>query len=138
MRTLFPCLRVSELDRSLAHYTRLGYVVIGRVSGDEDARVMLRFPDDTMITLELVHTPADGPVEVGSGLQHLAIQTDDLAETRRRLIADGLAVGEIEFPGGPDGPKTAWLTDPDGYRTELVEWPAGHPFGMVDADFAQP
>ncbi len=46
-------------------------------------------------------------------------------------------MGEIEFPGGPDGPKTAWLTDPDGYRTELVEWPPGYPFGMVDADFAQ-
>ena len=33
MRTLFPCLRVSDLDRSLGHYTRLGYLVIGRVTG---------------------------------------------------------------------------------------------------------
>ncbi len=135
MRTLFPCLRVADLDRSLAHYSRLGYVLIGRVAGEQDARVMLRFPDDTMITLELFHRPADGPVEVGTAFQHLAIQTDDLADTRRRLAAAGLAVGEIEFPGGPDGPKTAWLTDPDGYRAELVEWPPGHPFGMTDADF---
>jgi lactoylglutathione lyase len=136
MRTLFPSFRVSDLDRSLAHYRLLGYAEIGRLTGDDETLVMLRFPDDTMITLELVHRPADGPVEVGTGFHHLAIQTDDLAETRRRLAAGGLAAGPIEFPGGPDGPKIAWLTDPDGYRAELVEWPPGHPFGMVDADFA--
>ena len=32
---------------------------------------------------------------------------------------------------GPHG-----LTDPDGYRIELVQWPPGHPAGMTAADFA--
>jgi lactoylglutathione lyase len=41
----------------------------------------------------------------------------------------------VEFPGGPDGPQTAWLTDPDGYRIELVQWPPGHPDGITAADF---
>ncbi|MET8868972.1 hypothetical protein ABZW11_39105 [Nonomuraea sp. NPDC004580] len=31
---------------------------------------------------------------------------------------------------------TSWLTDPDGYRIELVQWPPGHPPGMTAADFA--
>jgi hypothetical protein len=30
---------------------------------------------------------------------------------------------------------SAWVTDPDGYRIELVQWPAGHPQGMTEADF---
>jgi lactoylglutathione lyase len=32
--------------------------------------------------------------------------------------------------------RTSWLTDPDGYRIELVQWPPGHPAGMTSADFA--
>lgn len=35
-----------------------------------------------------------------------------------------------------EGMWTAWLTDPDGYRIELVQWPPGHPAGMTAADFA--
>lgn len=50
--------------------------------------------------------------------------------------AAGLTPGPMEFPGGSDGPRTAWLTDPDGYRIELVEWPAGHADGLTAADFA--
>ena len=28
-----------------------------------------------------------------------------------------------------------WLTDPDGYRIELVQWPIGHADGLTRADF---
>jgi lactoylglutathione lyase len=30
------------------------------------------------------------------------------------------------------------VTDPDGNRIELVEWPAGHPRGLTEEDFAPP
>jgi lactoylglutathione lyase len=45
----------------------------------------------------------------------------------------------VETPASPDDSEdfwTAWVTDPDGYRIELVQWPAGHPEGMTDADLA--
>jgi lactoylglutathione lyase len=29
----------------------------------------------------------------------------------------------------------AWVNDPDGYRIELVQWPAGHLEGMTRSDF---
>ena len=87
-----------------------------------------------MATLELVHQPDAGPVETG-GFDHLAIQVDDLAETLATLTELGLAPGEPELPGGPEGPKTVWLVDPDGNRIELVEWPAGHPYSLTAADF---
>jgi lactoylglutathione lyase len=32
-------------------------------------------------------------------------------------------------PAGTDGPQTTWITDPNGYRIELVQWPAGHADG---------
>ena len=30
--------------------------------------------------------------------------------------------------------RTAWVTDPDGYRIELVQWPEGHADGLSAAD----
>lgn len=59
-----------------------------------------------------------------------------LAATLKALTQAGLKPEPVQFPGGSDGPKTSWLTDPDGYRIELVEWPAGHPDGITAADFA--
>ncbi|WP_109505654.1 VOC family protein [Nocardioides speluncae] len=135
MRTLFAAYRVADLERSLDFYTALGYRELGRVGFDNGSGlVVLSFPEEEEATLELVHRSEAGPVEVG-GFDHLAIQVDDLAATLATLTDRGLEPGRPELPGGPDGPKTAWLQDPDGYRIELVQWPAGHPTGLTAADF---
>ncbi|MFI8535284.1 VOC family protein [Streptomyces aquilus] len=137
MKTLFVSYRVSDLARSLAFYTALGYAELGRVELGGGARlVLLTFPGEPAASLELVHRPDAGPVDVGTGFDHLAIQVDALASTLDTLTAAGLRPGPLQYPGGPQGPKTSWLTDPDGYRIELVEWPPGHPDGITAADFA--
>ena len=135
MKTLFPALRMSDMEVALEFYTALGYEIVGSVDfGGGSRLVMLAFPEEPEVSLELVHRPADGPVTPG-GCDHLAVQVDDLDQTRVRLLGGGLRPGEVELPGGPDGPRTAWLVDPDGYRIELVQWPPGHPVGMTRADF---
>jgi lactoylglutathione lyase len=96
---------------------------------------MLKLPGDEVVTLELVHRAAGGPVDVGNGFSHLAVQVDDLSATIEALSQAGLKAGPAERPGGPDGPQTAWLTDPDGYRIELVQWPPGHAYGLTATDF---
>jgi lactoylglutathione lyase len=123
MKTILFAVRVSDLERSLAFYTAVGYLTLTTIPLDDGSSLIwLRLPDEQSVSLELVHRPADGPVETG-GFEHLAIEVDSLAETIERLTAAGLQPGEPELPGGPDGPKTSWLLDPDGYRIELVEWP---------------
>lgn len=137
MKTLFVGYRVTDLDLSLAFYVAIGYIEVGRVAFDDGAcLVMLRFPGEPAVSLELVHRPAEGRVDVGTGFDHLAIQVDNLADTLARLTVAGLEPEPIQYPGGPDGPETSWLTDPDGYRIELVEWPPGHAGGITAADFA--
>src|SRR5690348_10394727 len=137
MRTLHVGLRVSDLERSLAFYAALGYTVVGSVEGTPFGTLfMLRLPGDEFVTIELVHDPARGVADLGSGLNHLVIQVESLEQTVAQLAARGIAAEAPESPGGPDGPRTSWITDPDGYRIELVEWPPGHADGMTEADFA--
>ena len=128
MRTLHVALRVADLERSLAFYTAVGYEVVGSVPETAIGRLtMLKLPDDEFVTVELVHDP-DGPeVDLGTGLSHLVITVKSMDATVAELAAQGI---EAETPTSPDGSddfRTAWITDPDGRRIELVQWPAGHP-----------
>lgn len=137
MRTLHTAYRVTDLDVSLRFYAALGYQVIGRVDLDDGATLtILKFADEAVGTLELVHRPAQGAVQLGTGFSHLVVQVEDLTNTCQALVAAGLCPEPQEQPGGPHGPRTSWLTDPDGYRIELVQWPPGHSDGLSDADFA--
>lgn len=132
MRTLHIGLRVTDLDRSLAFYTALGYAQSGRVPETPfGSLTMLKLPDDPFVALELVHD-AERPVHAVVGFNHLVVQVESLDTRSPDLAGQGI---EAESPSGPDGIRTAWLTDPDGYRIELAQWPPGHPAGMTAADF---
>lgn len=135
MRTLHVGLRVSDLDRSLAFWTALGYEVVGAVPETPLGRLtMLKLPDDPFVAVELVHDPA-GAAAAPGGLSHVVVRVASMADTVRALAARGI---RAEPPSSPDGSEdfaTSWVTDPDGYRIELVQWPAGHPEGMTADDF---
>ncbi|WP_053204790.1 VOC family protein [Jiangella muralis] len=135
MRMLHLGLRVTDLDRSLAFYTAVGYTVAGRVPETPfGSLTMLQLPGDPFISLELVHDPARPVTDTGA-VNHLVVQTDDMAATVADLAAKGLAAEPPVDMG--EGMSTSWLTDPDGYRIELVQWPSGHPEGMTAADFVE-
>lgn len=137
MRTLFVALRVEDLSRSLSFYAALGYSVVGTVGETGIGTLtMLKLPDDPFVTLELVHDPTRGAVEIGTGIDHFVIQVESLEAMSTRLRTRGLDVPPVELPGGEDGPRTVLIRDPDGYPIEVVQWPAGHHVGMTKADFS--
>jgi lactoylglutathione lyase len=136
MRTLHIGLRVADLQRSLAFYRALGYEVVGEVPETGIGRLtMLKLPDDDFVSVELVHDPPRGSVDPG-GFDHLVVGVDDVRAFVRQLSAHGVDAEEPSSPDGSDEFWTATLSDPDGYRVELVQWPPGHPAGMTGADFA--
>ena len=135
MRTLHVGLRVTDLGRSLAFYTAVGYEVVGSVPETPIGHLtMLKLPDDEFVTVELVH---DGnSVEHGTDVSHFVVQVQSMADALDVLADHGI---EPVAPGQErdDGLKTTFIADPDGRRIELVQWPAGHTDGMTAADWPE-
>jgi lactoylglutathione lyase len=137
MRTLHVGIRVADLERSVAFYIGLGYQVMGTVPDTEIGTLtMLKLPRDEFVTIELVHDLGGGEVVVG-GINHFVIQVESMRDTVAELAERGIEVEPPQSPDGSDDFWTAWVIDPDGYRIELVQWPAGHPDGMTAADLSR-
>ena len=140
MKTLLTAYRVGDLASSVDVYARVGFREIGRARFENGTtRVMLNLPGDgQFVTLEPVQEPSVDPLELGNGFSHVAVQVDDLAATLDDLARAGCGAAseDVVLPGDAGEMGLANLRDPDGYRIELVQWPAGHPAGMTAADFA--
>jgi lactoylglutathione lyase len=138
MRTLHFGLRVADLGRSLAFYRAVGYEVVGEVPETGLGHLtMLKLPGDEFVTIELVHQPGSRGAELRPGLSHFVITVDSMATTLAELAAQGI---DSEAPTSPDGSDTfltTWITDPDGNRIELVQWPPGHADGISAADWSE-
>jgi lactoylglutathione lyase len=138
MRTLHLGLRVAGRERSLAFYEAVGYEVVGSVPATALGHLtMLKLPEDEFVTIELVSDPPDGRRVVGSTLSHFVIKVESLCATMEALRSKGVDVDGPEPVDQPSGPQTAWITDPDGNRIELVQWPPGHPDGMTATDWPE-
>ncbi|WP_206665746.1 VOC family protein [Pedococcus bigeumensis] len=99
MKILFPALRVSDLDTSLAFYTSVGLEAVGHVTGDSGVQMaMLAWPWDDEVSLELVDRPDGGPVVPG-GFDHLAIQVDDLAASGATWLRPASTSAGSSLPG---------------------------------------
>jgi lactoylglutathione lyase len=137
VRTLHVGLRVADADRAVAFHTAVGYQVVGRVPETPAGQLtMLKLPDDDVVSVELVFDPGEADRDRGTGLSHLVIQVESMHATITDLRTKGIEAAE---PGSPDGSAdflTTWITDPDGNRIELVQWPAGHPDGLTAAGWS--
>jgi lactoylglutathione lyase len=136
MRTVHFGLRVADRERSVAFYRAVGYEVVGEVPETGIGHLtMLKLPGDEFVTIELVHQ-AGSEVPAGTGLSHFVITVDSMATTVADLATHGIDVEGPTSPDESDDFLTAFITDPDGNRIELVQWPAGHAAGMSAADWA--
>jgi lactoylglutathione lyase len=137
VKTILTACRVRDINHSAAFYVGIGYQEIGRAEFEGGTiRMWLNLPGDgEVVPLELVYEPEVGPLEIGNGFSHLAIQVDDLAAFLSNLSANGIEYDGPHLHGEEHDTKTAFVHDPDGYRIEIVQWPPGHPAEMTRADF---
>ena len=137
MRTLHIGLRVAHRERSVAFYRAVGYEIVGEVPETGIGHLtMLKLPGDEFVTIELVHQ-SGGDAPAGSGLSHVVIAVESMATTVSSLTDAAIDVEGPTSPDETDDFLTAFITDPDGNRIELVQWPPGHAEGMSADDFAE-
>lgn len=139
MKTLHIGLRVAHLERALAFYEALGYEVVGSVPATSLGDLtMIKLPGDPFVTIELV---SRFPASLASGrnaLSHFVVKVESMDTVVAELAAAGIRPDEPPVsPDGSDEFWTAWITDPDGNRIELVQWSSGHPEGLTKADFSE-
>ena len=109
---LYIGLRVSDVTRSVAFYTAIGYEVLGEVAQTEiGALTMLKLPDDEFVALELVHDRSGGPIEP-AGMSHLVIQVDDVHD---RCAVESSRARMPKSPDRPTVPRTS------GRRGQLIQ-----------------
>ena len=92
-------------------------------------RLWKAFPD---AHFEIEHLASNGDTVICVGRMSGTHRGTLLAPGHRQ---EGGVALSATYTGGSDGPRTSWLTDPAGYRIELVQWPPGHPSGITAADF---
>ena len=135
-RTLHFGLRVTDADRSLAFYRKLGYEVVGTVPNTPMGPLtMLKLPRDDWVTLELVSASGSSG-RAGGSINHFVVGVPSMHAALAALETRGVDVGPATSHDPAGEMQTAWLSDPDANRIELVQWPPGHPDGMTAADFA--
>jgi len=125
MRILHTMLRVGDLQRSIDFYTKVLGMKLLRTSENPEYKYSLAFlgygsnPDHA--ELELTYNWGVDTYEMGSAYGHIAISADDIYKTCDQVRAAG---GNITREPGPvKGGTTviAFITDPDGYKVELIE-----------------
>jgi lactoylglutathione lyase len=116
-------IRVSDLDRSIRFYERLGFVCTRRTekSPAGNQLAFLELPGNPHF-LELCYSP-DYRLQVPEDLMHTAIGYPDLIAKCAELEQQGVAIWpdgwRAKFAAGKG--KMAFVTDPDGYEVELLE-----------------
>ncbi|HWT71926.1 MAG TPA: lactoylglutathione lyase [Oxalicibacterium sp.] len=125
MRLLHTMLRVGDLQRSIDFYTKVLGMTLLRKTDNPEYQYTLAFvgygsnPDHA--ELELTYNYGVDHYEMGSAYGHIAIGVPDAYKACEEVKASG---GNVTREAGPvKGGKTviAFVTDPDGYKVELIE-----------------
>ncbi len=125
MRLLHTMLRVGDLQRSIDFYTRVLGMTLLRTSENPQYRYTLAFvgygrnPDHAEI--ELTYNWGVDRYELGTAFGHIALGVADVRATCDKIRAAGGTI--TREPGPVLGGTTviAFVTDPDGYKIELIE-----------------
>ncbi len=125
MRLLHTMLRVGDLQRSIDFYTKVMGMQLLRTSENTEYKYSLAFvgygsnPDHA--ELELTYNHGVDKYDIGSAYGHIALQVADAYAACEKIKAAG---GNVTREAGPvKGGTTviAFVTDPDGYKVELIQ-----------------
>ncbi|MDI1340141.1 lactoylglutathione lyase [Polaromonas sp.] len=126
MRLLHTMLRVGNLQRSINFYTQVLGMTLLRTSENPEYKYSLAFVgyeggNPGQAEIELTWNWDTDSYEMGTAYGHIALGVPDAYAACEKIKAAG---GNVTREAGPvKGGTTviAFVTDPDGYKIELIE-----------------
>ncbi len=125
MRFLHTMLRVGNLQRSIDFYTQVMGMKLLRTTDRPEQKYSLAFvgfdSNPAQAELELTYNYGVESYELGSAYGHVALGVKDVYATCDQIRSHG---GNITREPGPVKGGTsviAFITDPDGYKIELIQ-----------------
>ncbi len=120
------CINVTDLDRTVGFYEALGLECTSRTEIEHALEAIIENPGRGSKMQLAQQKDQDGPIEMGSAMWKLYVNTDDIEATYSAALAAGGST--VSAPERMERwPVTiAFVADPDGYQVELVErhpWP---------------
>ncbi len=120
------CINVTDLDRTVGFYEALGLECTSRTEIEHALEAIIEHPGKGSKMQLAQQKDQDGPIDMGSAMWKLYVNTDDIEGTYSAALAAGGTT--ISAPERMERwPVTiAFVADPDGYQVELVErhpWP---------------
>ncbi|MCP5272369.1 MAG: lactoylglutathione lyase [Burkholderiaceae bacterium] len=125
MRLLHTMLRVGDLQRSIDFYTNVMGMTLLRTSENPSQKYSLAFlgygRNPEHAELELTYNWGVEQYDMGTAYGHIAIGVPDAYAACEKIKANGGNV--TREPGPVKGGTTviAFITDPDGYKVELIQ-----------------
>jgi lactoylglutathione lyase len=118
-------LRVGDLQRSIDFYTKVMGMQLLRTTERPEQKYSLAFVgygrNPEQAEIELTYNHGVSSYELGTAYGHIALEVPDAAAACAKIRAAG---GKVTRDAGPvQGGTTviAFVTDPDGYKIELIE-----------------
>lgn len=125
-RFLHTMLRVTDLSRAIAFYTKMLGMTVLRQKDYPLGQFTLVFlgygEESTNTVLELTYNWGVTAYARGTGYGHLALAVDDIYATCEMLAARAVPITRPPGPMKADANEIiAFIEDPDGYKIELIE-----------------
>ena len=132
MRLLHTMLRVGDLQRSIDFYTQVMGMQLLRRTERPEQQYSLAFvgygTNPEHAEIELTYNHGVDHYDLGTAYGHIAIGVKDVAATCMAVRSKAASLGGsiTREPGPVKGGSTmiAFITDPDGYKLELIERPS--------------
>lgn len=127
------CINVTDIERSIAFWQDvIGIPLVSRTEIPNAKEAILQSPHGGSRMQLAQHDDQQGPIDMGSALWKLYVNTDDCQALYDRALAAGCE--SVTAPQKLDRwPVTvAFVKDPDGYLLEFVEYHEGTQPGVPD------
>ena len=130
MRLLHTMIRVADLDKSIAFYTKVLGMRLLRRKDYPEGRFTLAFvgygDEAENSVIELTHNWDTNAYDLGNAFGHLAVEVEDAAQACVEARGHGARVVREAGPMNAGTTIIAFIEDPDGYMIEFIQRNSRH------------